>query len=59
MTLSLLLVSALSADVTPANVSTEQLKGTGGIIIIKDPKPKPKLQGTGGIIIIKDPKRPK
>lgn len=57
MTLSLLLVSALSADVTPANVSTEQLKGSGGIIIIKDPKPK--LQGSGGIIIIKDPKRPK
>lgn len=57
MTLSLLLVSALSADVTPANVSTEQLKGSGGIVIIKDPKPK--LQGSGGIIIIKDPKRPK
>lgn len=54
MTLSLLLLSALSADVTPANVSTEQLKGTGGIVIIK--RPKPKLYGTGGIVIIKRPK---
>lgn len=57
MTLSLLLAAALSADVTPANINTQQLKGTGGIIIIKDPKPK--IEGTGGIIIIKDPKRPK
>jgi len=57
MTLTLLLLSGLSADVTPANVNTQQLKGSGGIIIIKDPKPK--LQGSGGIIIIKDPKRPK
>lgn len=57
MTLSLLLATALSADVTPANVNTQQLKGSGGIIIIKDPKPK--IEGSGGIIIIKDPKRPK
>lgn len=57
MTLSLLLASALSADLTPANASTEQLNGSGGIIIIKDPKPK--IEGSGGIIIIKDPKRPK
>lgn len=57
MTLTLLLLSGLSADVTPANVNTQKLKGSGGITIIKDPKPK--LQGSGGIIIIKDPKRPK
>ena len=57
MTVTLLLLSALSADVTPANANTQQLNGTGGIIIIKDPKPK--IEGTGGIIIIKDPKRPK
>ena len=57
MTLSVLLVSALSADVTPANVNTEQLKGSGGIIIL-NPKPKPKIQGSGGIIIL-NPKKPK
>ncbi|MBB1291004.1 MULTISPECIES: hypothetical protein [unclassified Pseudoalteromonas] len=57
MTLTLLLLSGLSADVTPANVNTQQLKGTGGIIIL-NPKPKPKIQGTGGIIIL-NPKKPK
>lgn len=55
MTLTLLLLSGLSADVTPANVNTQQLKGTGGIVIIK--RPKPKLYGTGGIVIIKRPKK--
>ena len=55
MTLALLLMSGLSADVTPANVNTQkQLQGTGGIVIIK--RPKPKLYGTGGIVIIKRPK---
>ena len=55
MTLALLLMSGLSADVTPANVNTQpKLQGTGGIVIIK--RPKPKLYGTGGIVIIKRPK---
>tara|TARA_B110000503_G_scaffold143662_1_gene246760 strand:- start:1476 stop:1649 length:174 start_codon:yes stop_codon:yes gene_type:complete len=57
MTLTLLLLSGLSADVTPANVNTQQLKGSGGIIIL-NPKPKPKIQGSGGIIIL-NPKKPK
>ena len=58
MTVTLLLLSALSADVTPANANTQQLNGTGGIIILNPKKPKPKLQGTGGIIIL-NPKKPK
>ena len=57
MTLALLLMSGLSADVTPANVNTQkQLNGSGGIIIL-NPK-KPKIQGSGGIIIL-NPKKPK
>ncbi len=58
MTATLLLLSGLAADVTSANVNTQQLQGSAGIIILNPKKPKPKLQGSGGIIIL-NPKKPK
>ncbi|WP_171037499.1 hypothetical protein [Pseudoalteromonas sp. S558] len=53
MTLSVLLLSALSLDVTPAP-SMQKLENSGGIIILNPKKPK----NSGGIIIL-NPKKPK
>ncbi|WP_286258642.1 hypothetical protein [Pseudoalteromonas apostichopi] len=58
MTLSALLLSTLAFDAAPASsFDTTKLQGSGGIIIIKDPKKNEELNGSGGIIIIKDPKK--
>lgn len=60
MTPAALLLSSIAFDAAPAqNTDQVKLQGSGGIVIIKDPKPKKnKLQGSGGIVIIKD-KKPK
>ena len=56
MTLSILLLSALSFDVTPTP-SVQKIENSGGIIIL-NPKKKEKIKNSGGIIIL-NPKKPK
>lgn len=57
MTLSMLLLSALSFDVTPTP-SVQKIQNSGGIIILNPKKPK-KVQNSGGIIILNPKKKPK
>ncbi|MCG9709640.1 hypothetical protein L1D46_12675 [Pseudoalteromonas sp. Isolate3] len=58
MTLSALLLSTLAYDAAPASTnSVEQIKNTGGIIIL-NPKKKT-INNTGGIIILNPKKKEK
>ncbi|KPM79050.1 hypothetical protein NQU96_06605 [Pseudoalteromonas elyakovii] len=58
MTLSALLLSTLAFDAAPVSTnSVEQIKNSGGIIILNPKKKEENLNNSGGIIILNPKKK--